>query len=126
MELPEIEPDAEITLNCGNTEFDDARRQKAPEMTCGYAKGVDDINTQSAMVGGSFGDDAMCPRRGQSHVHQPSAFPNLLSLPLTRCTCGRFRAFQELPIRSMEKISSDRSTESPRSPARESSWLRTI
>ena len=28
-------------------------------------------------------------------MHQPSAFPNLLSLPLTRCTCGRFRAFQE-------------------------------
>ena len=29
VELPGIEPDAEITLNCGNTEVDDARRRES-------------------------------------------------------------------------------------------------
>src|SRR6478609_7869060 len=64
-------------------------------MTWGNAADVDDINTQSAMVGGSFGDDATWCRRGQSRTHQPSGFPKPSVTPLTRCSCGRFRAFQE-------------------------------
>lgn len=48
VELPGIEPSAEIALTWGNSRIDDA---KARNTTCGYATGVDDINNITATRG---------------------------------------------------------------------------
>src|SRR6478609_4618274 len=61
VELPGIEPATEIALSCGNAEFDDAKQRKQREMTCGYAKGVDGINTVPAA--------ATISRRDRSERH---------------------------------------------------------
>jgi hypothetical protein len=42
VELPGIEPVPKNSLTCGNTGFDDSKRRR---VTCGYAEGVDGINT---------------------------------------------------------------------------------
>jgi hypothetical protein len=45
VELPGIEPATEIALTWVDVEFDYAKRR---ETTCGYAKGVDGVNTWAA------------------------------------------------------------------------------
>jgi hypothetical protein len=42
LELPGIEPALEMVVNCGNVEFNYAKRR---QMTCGYAESVDGINS---------------------------------------------------------------------------------
>jgi hypothetical protein len=44
VQLPGIEPVAEMALTCGNVETANA---KVRETTWGYAKGVDDVNARS-------------------------------------------------------------------------------
>ena len=45
MELPAIEPVAEIAVNCANVEMDDVKARETTRMTWEYAEGVDGINT---------------------------------------------------------------------------------
>ena len=45
MELPGIEPDTKIALTSGNAGSEYAKRRESTQKTCGYAKGVDCINT---------------------------------------------------------------------------------
>jgi hypothetical protein len=46
VELPGIEPVAKMALSWENTGFDDAKRHEITSIdTCGYAEGVDGINT---------------------------------------------------------------------------------
>lgn len=47
VELPGIEPAAEMVLTCGNAEFEYAKRR---ETTCGYAKGVDGVNNPNPSI----------------------------------------------------------------------------
>ena len=44
MDFEKSDPPSEIALSCGNAESGYAKRRER-ETTCGYAKGVDDINT---------------------------------------------------------------------------------
>jgi hypothetical protein len=45
VELPGIEPGPKIRLNSGNADLPTRNDAKRREMTCGYAEGVDGINT---------------------------------------------------------------------------------
>ena len=50
MELPGIEPAPKMTLTCGMLKSTTRTDAKVREMTCGYAKGVDGINTMLAFA----------------------------------------------------------------------------
>jgi hypothetical protein len=43
--LPGIETGTEMQLTCGNTGLQHAKRRKVREITCGYRKDVDGVNT---------------------------------------------------------------------------------
>jgi hypothetical protein len=69
VELQRIEPATEIALTCRNSESEDS---KGRESTCGYAKGVDGVNTHAASVAAALNrhrpSDA---RRDQSVYFSP-------------------------------------------------------
>jgi hypothetical protein len=46
VELPGIEPVIETNVTCGNAKLTTRNNAKLRETTCGYAKGVDGVNTR--------------------------------------------------------------------------------
>jgi hypothetical protein len=49
-----------MVLTCGNAEFDYAKRRETTSIACGYANGVDGINTSST-PGPCFTLPSSCP-----------------------------------------------------------------
>jgi hypothetical protein len=76
VELPGIEPGAEIMLTCRNAEFDDAKVRettrndaKRRETTWEYAKGVDGVNTHTGRQYRPMTFANHTPRRTRLHRH---------------------------------------------------------
>lgn len=59
MELPEIEPAPKGLVSCRNVEFDYAKRRERRGMICGYARGVDGVNTPRGPSGLPVSDHAV-------------------------------------------------------------------
>jgi hypothetical protein len=79
VEPPGIEPSPKIALTCRDTEIEYALRRVTTPMTCGYAEGVDGINSAAIKLRGrlDLADPTVLPVAWKSDDFRVADYPCL-------------------------------------------------